>query len=209
MGPAGSLSRVRRRAAGHRSVPAAAASQEVKESKTGGGNVKWVERQLDFDFPASVYPELIERLRGTPSRLEKLVSSLPREVLVRREGEKWSIQENAGHLLDVESLFVGRLDDFESGASTLRPAEMTGRKTTEARHNDSGLSEILRRFRAGREAFIARLEAREPETFGASAMHPRLKRPMRLCDMLYFEAEHDDHHLARIGELIERFMPGQ
>lgn len=175
---------------------------------TGGGNVKWVERQFDFSFPASVYPELIERLKGTPSRLEKIVRSLPREVLVRREGEKWSIQENAGHLLDVESPFVGRLDDFESGANTLRPAEMTGRKTTEAHHNEADLSELVRRFRVGREAFVARLDALESEAFGASAIHPRLRKPMRLCDMLYFEAEHDDHHLARIEELIERFMPG-
>jgi len=32
--------------------------------------------------------------------------------------------------------------------------------------------------------------------------HPRLKTPMRLVDHLYFVAEHDDHHLARIWELL-------
>jgi hypothetical protein len=34
-------------------------------------------------------------------------------------------------------------------------------------------------------------------------LHPRLKQPMRLVDHLYFVAEHDDHHLARIWEMIE------
>jgi hypothetical protein len=29
-----------------------------------------------------------------------------------------------------------------------------------------------------------------------------LKQAMRLIDHLYFVAEHDDHHLARIWELI-------
>jgi hypothetical protein len=29
-----------------------------------------------------------------------------------------------------------------------------------------------------------------------------MKTPMRLVDHLYFAAEHDDHHLARIWELI-------
>jgi hypothetical protein len=28
---------------------------------------------------------------------------------------------------------------------------------------------------------------------------------MRLCDMMHFEAEHDDHHLARIEELVAKF----
>jgi hypothetical protein len=34
-------------------------------------------------------------------------------------------------------------------------------------------------------------------------LHPRLKQPMRLVDHLYFVAEHDDYHLARIWEMIE------
>ena len=35
-------------------------------------------------------------------------------------------------------------------------------------------------------------------------MHPRLERPMRLIDMMFFHAEHDDYHLARISELRRR-----
>jgi hypothetical protein len=34
-----------------------------------------------------------------------------------------------------------------------------------------------------------------------SLLRPRLQQPMRLVDRLYFVAEHDDHHLARIWEL--------
>jgi hypothetical protein len=43
--------------------------------------------------------------------------------------------------------------------------------------------------------------AREPHRLSASAVHPRLQQPMRLVDMLYFVAEHDDHHLARMTAL--------
>jgi len=35
-----------------------------------------------------------------------------------------------------------------------------------------------------------------------SALHPRLQTPMRLIDHLFFIAEHDDHHLAKIGMLL-------
>jgi hypothetical protein len=30
-----------------------------------------------------------------------------------------------------------------------------------------------------------------------------MQAPMRLVDHLYFVAEHDDHHLARIWELVD------
>jgi len=35
-----------------------------------------------------------------------------------------------------------------------------------------------------------------------SALHPRLGTPLRLIDHALFVAEHDDHHLARIGGLL-------
>jgi len=31
-----------------------------------------------------------------------------------------------------------------------------------------------------------------------SAFHPRLKKPMRIIDLAFFVAEHDDYHLAKI-----------
>ncbi|MHC4718524.1 MAG: DinB family protein, partial [Planctomycetota bacterium] len=60
--------------------------------------VPWTKRSFNFDFPADLYPELIERLRGTPARAEEITRSLPADVLTRRDGDTWSIQENLGHL---------------------------------------------------------------------------------------------------------------
>jgi hypothetical protein len=34
-----------------------------------------------------------------------------------------------------------------------------------------------------------------------TAVHPRLKRELRLIDLVEFVADHDDHHLAVIGAL--------
>jgi uncharacterized damage-inducible protein DinB len=165
---------------------------------------KWVGRIFDFDFPVEESSRLLERLRSTPDELETLASSLPREVLVTRDGESWTIQENAGHLMDLEPLFLGRLDDYAAGLETLRPADMTNAKTYSARHNEGDIRSILAEFRRQRNELVKRLEALEPADFGKSAMHPRLNRPMRVCDMMYFQAEHDSHHMARIRELIER-----
>jgi len=167
--------------------------------------LKWINRKFAFDFPAEIYPELLERLRGTPARLAERVGSLPSGLLVRRDGDSWSIQEHAGHLADVEELFDGRIDDYAAGLPTLRPAEMTGRKTFAANHNEKEIATVLAEFQTVRAGYLARLEGLAGETFARSAHHPRLDRPMRLCDMLFFHAEHDDYHLARITELRRKF----
>ncbi|HKD64328.1 MAG TPA: DinB family protein [Candidatus Acidoferrales bacterium] len=58
----------------------------------------WFERKFDFSFPVELYPEIIERLRGTPARLEERVENIEAGRLTARDGDKWSIQENIGHL---------------------------------------------------------------------------------------------------------------
>ena len=37
------------------------------------------------------------------------------------------------------------------------------------------------------------------------SIHPRLKVEMKPVDMMFFVAEHDDHHLASILEIKNRF----
>ena len=34
--------------------------------------VPWTQRTFDFDFPADLFPELLERLRGTLARVEEI-----------------------------------------------------------------------------------------------------------------------------------------
>ncbi len=165
----------------------------------------WVQRTFDFDFPAEDFPKYVEKLRSTPERLEKMVSNLSGEMLTRKEGETWSIQENAGHLIEVEVLFDGRLNDYEEKLTELRPADMTNKSTYSADFNALDIKAILKDFRSSREAFMQRIDLYNPEAFAHSAFHPRLKKQMRLVDMLQFQVEHDDHHLKQIEDLIERF----
>lgn len=168
-------------------------------------HLKWTDRSFQFTFPVEVYPEMVERLRGTPARLEDRVGSIAPEVLTKRDGERWSIQENAGHLLDLESLVRQRLDEYLAGAEALHAADMSNRKTYEADHNQLAMAAILRDFRVQRTQLVDRLDNLDQQTFAAVAHHPRLNAPMRLVDMLFFQAEHDDYHLARISELIRLF----
>jgi uncharacterized damage-inducible protein DinB len=162
---------------------------------------KWFEREFEFNLPVGVFPCVVERLRGTPARLEELVRSVPARVLTARRGDAWSIQEHVGHLLDLDELHEGRLEDYARRLDTLRPADLSNRKTYEAGHNSARIEDLLASFRAARESFVRRLEALDEGEVAASALHPRLRKQMRVIDMALFVAEHDDHHLATITEL--------
>lgn len=161
----------------------------------------WFERKFNFDFPAELYPNLCARLRGTPARLEELTRGLSPMILTLRPEDKWSIQENAGHMRDLEELWAARVEDYRKRVERLTPADLTNLKTHEARHNERPLDEILDGFRRARLAWLARLDDLKPDAFAQTALHPRLEQTLRLVDHLYFVAEHDDHHLARIWDL--------
>jgi uncharacterized damage-inducible protein DinB len=163
----------------------------------------WFERRFEFSFPVELYPNLLARLRGTPARVEEVLHGRSQEILVRKPQEKWSAQEHAGHLLDLEPLWLARVDDYVAGSAQLTVTDLQNRKTDEANHNASPLERILAEFRSARARLLKRVAEVDGSLFARAIPHPRLKTPMRLVDHLYFVAEHDDHHLARIWELVE------
>ena len=120
----------------------------------------------------------------------------------------WSIQENVGHLLDLEPLCAGRLDDLLAGAGHLRAADLQNRRTHEARHNEQELAQLLAGFRHARMDTVGRLDRIDSDTLTSSALHPRLEQPMTVVDLFFFVAEHDDHHLARISEIVRALSAG-
>ncbi len=171
-----------------------------------GALLPWTQRTFRFDFPVEIYPDVIERLRGLAPRVAAKVRAATPGVLTRREREgTWSIQENIGHLLDLEPLGFMRLDEYLSGVERLSPADMTNKATHEARHHDRAIDELLAEFTKERARFVARLDSLSPADFARTAIHPRLKMLMRMVDWLSFVAAHDDYHLARMTELLRMF----
>jgi uncharacterized damage-inducible protein DinB len=163
---------------------------------------RWFERKFSFDLPLSRFPNVLERLRGSPSRVEERVRSLPPATLAARHGNTWSIQENVGHLRDVEPLWIRRAEQVLAGQTELAVADLTNRGTDEANHNAAPLDTLLKEFRSLRLRLVSLLEKADASAMERTARHPRLGTPMRLIDIAFFTAEHDDHHLARITELL-------
>lgn len=163
----------------------------------------WIERKFVFDFPVSKWPDLLERVRGTPARLEERLRGLAHDILTMKPGgEGWSIQENVGHLIDLGYLPIRRIDQILAGEQGLIAADMANQKTNQARHNERILSELLAEFRVDRMKLVSKFESLAEEDWGKSGMHPRLKQPLRIVDIAYFDSEHDDYHLGRIGQLL-------
>jgi hypothetical protein len=160
-----------------------------------------MERTFRFDFPPEKFPDLLERVRGTPARVEELVRGLSRDALTRSDGAGWSIQQNIGHLIDLGYLPMRRIDQILAGEKVLIAADMANRATREADHNGREIGELLAEFRRDRGALVAKFESVDAADWGKSGIHPRLNQPFRIVDIAYFDSEHDDYHIARISEL--------
>lgn len=157
---------------------------------------RWIDRKFNFDFPLGVFPCILERLRFTPLRIKQLTSEIDNKVLSHEPNGKWSIKEHVGHLATVEQLWEKRVTQFLDREKELVAADMSNQKTVDANFNYWEIQKLVERFSTVRKNFIDRLEPLTETEVGLTALHPRLNKPMRLIDLVYFVAEHDDNELA-------------
>ncbi len=166
----------------------------------------WFDRKFDFSNPQNIMPSIIERLEGTPLRLqEKLKSIHPALYAMKPEGQ-WSILEQIGHLADLEALWQTRLHDILTGKPEMHAADLENTQTHRAGHNTKTAATLIAAFRQLRAETLHQLRQLSESDLFKTSLHPRLKTPMRLMDLFLFVAEHDDHHLAAITTLAEMLM---
>src|SRR5258708_36667988 len=114
----------------------------------------WFDSKFDFSSQVELLPNLQAGLRGTPARLEETLRGRSHETLIRKAREKWSAQEQAGHLLDLEPLWLARVDDYVAASDQLTPTDLKNRKTHEANHNARPGEQMLSEFRAARGSLL-------------------------------------------------------
>ena len=168
----------------------------------------WLEYRWAFDFPTGMFRAVLERVRGTPARLEEMLRGVPEQLLTQRPGGKWCAKEHVGHLWTVDALWQTRIGEYLRGATELTAADMTNRATGAGAYDSRPIAEILAEFRVARARTVAMLEPLSVADAGRIARHPRLGRPMRVVDLCFFSAEHDDHHLALVRELAGGVQTG-
>src|SRR5271167_2186925 len=118
----------------------------------------WFDRKFDFSFPVELHPNLCARLRGTPARLEETLRGQSHERLIEKLQQKWSAQEHAGHLLDLEPLWLARVNDYVAASAQLAATDLQNRKTDQANYNSRPLEQMLAEFRSAREMLLKRVD---------------------------------------------------
>ncbi len=164
----------------------------------------WFKRKFTPITNNGSLPSIIERLEGTPIRLEQKVLQYADEFLIQHEGDDWSIQEHTGHLLNLEWLWYARITDIINGEAYLTEADLTNAATYEAKYNEQSIEAILDAFIEVRNQLVNLLRSIKVTDLNKQSLHPRLQTPMKLIDLAYFIAEHDDHHLAMIHGLTQK-----
>jgi DinB superfamily len=162
----------------------------------------WFDRTWAFDTPVAAFPAVLERLRGTPGRAAELVAGATDGALRRHAPDAWSVKRHLGHLDDLHELDERRLGEYLSGAARLSAADPTNRRTYETDHDAAPVAVIIARFRDRRGELVSRMERLGEQEIAATAIHPRLARPLRLIDWVVFVADHDDHHLAAARQVL-------
>jgi uncharacterized damage-inducible protein DinB len=161
---------------------------------------EWFDRKFPPITDNGLLPNIIERLEGTPGRISGKIASItvfPNSQSIGR----WSIKKEIGHLLDLETLWLKRTLQIIDNNPHLEVADLTNQRTHEADHDEKDINELVETFKASRQLLVDTLRKMKEEDLNKSALHPRLGTPMKVIDLAYFVAEHDDHHLVKITAL--------
>ena len=162
--------------------------------------IQWFERNFQFGVPAGMLPFYLDRLEGTLVRIEQRVSGIPDEILSYQPEGKWSVKQHIGHLAEVDEIATKRVDEMRNGISPMSPAVFEPKQN----YNAQPVAEVLAYFRNNRTRQLEQYKNLTDHEITLSSLHPRLKVVMTPIDLAMFDAEHDDHHLVHIKEIIDR-----
>ena len=157
----------------------------------------WFERKFTFGLPVGMLPFYLERLEGTIYRLEIKLFNVSDEILSAKPDGKWSVKQNIGHLAEVDEVAGKRVEEIRSGAKKLSPAVFEPKD-----YNPMPIGDVLEYFKRNRRDNLLKYKNIAETDLLKSSLHPRLNVPMTPVDLAWFDAEHDDHHLVRINEII-------
>ena len=160
-------------------------------------SIPWFERNLKFGHPVAMLPYFLERLDGTLVRLQAKVGGMNDNILSTKCNGKWSVKQNIGHLAEVDAVVNKRMDEITSGVAIMSPAVFEPQD-----YNTWPIKKVVDYFAASRAANLAKYKSLSDEQLLQSSIHPRLKVPMTPVDLAWFDAEHNDHHLVKINEII-------
>jgi DinB superfamily len=157
----------------------------------------WFQRSFTFGLPKVMLPFYLERLEGSIYRIEAKVKGVDEKILSEKYNDKWSVKQNIGHLAEVDQVGNKRLHEMVSGVAVLSPAVFEPQD-----YNPWPIEKVVALFRQTRMANLAGYKKLNDSDVLKGSMHPRLQVRLTPVDLAWFDAEHDDHHLVKISDII-------
>jgi hypothetical protein len=149
----------------------------------------------------------LDQLIIFPTTLKDVIEKIDSKLLLDRPQQKWSIQTHVGHLLTMESLWIGRLDDFFLQRSTLRAWNGTNADTESAGFDDQNLQQILEDFQSIRNAHVNMVSKNLEVLMTRECYHERSSKTISFLDHLHWITQHDHEHLKIINDRISQWKP--
>jgi hypothetical protein len=162
--------------------------------------IPWFERELIFGKNPEMLPYFLERLEGTIIRIEAKVKGIEDKILSEKHNGKWSIKQNIGHLAEVDQIANKRIDEMVSGVAVMSPAVFEPQD-----YNPWPIEKVISFFSETRKSNLKKYASLNQNQLIKSSLHPRLKVQMTPVDLAWFDAEHDDHHLVKINNILNSF----
>jgi uncharacterized damage-inducible protein DinB len=163
---------------------------------------KWFERTFDLSFDVEQYSIIYQRLQQAPGMLNTILQNIPEPKLTYQHDGKWSVKEHLGHLALLEPLWRTRIHDILEKKPELTPTDLDNKKTSEAGFNFYTLADLLQNVADERKETLSLLDSIHVKDQHGTSLHPRMQQPMRIIDIMYFTAEHDDHHIGVIQQML-------
>lgn len=146
----------------------------------------------------------VQRLVEFPQQLSRITDGLTDAQLRFKPANEWSVIENIGHLIDIDELYVGRVDRILAEERPEFPRFEPDPLVATKGYQQMDGHALLQQFIATRQATIDGLSTIEPDELDRAGMHA-VYGEMTLRRLVDHLANHDQKHLVQIQETLATY----
>lgn len=164
--------------------------------------IKWNELNYEINTNDKL-PLILERLIGTSARIEDKVKRYSLIAIIKKQNKEWSVAEHIGHLGLLERVWSLRVKEILENKEVMSNYYISDVEFEANKFNEINVADLIAGFRIKRERLCNKIATLSSEELDYISLHPRLNKKMKIVDLAYFIAEHDDYHLAKITQLLK------
>ena len=140
-------------------------------------------------------------LEAFPGQLKAQITALDDATLRYKPTGEWSAIENVGHLIDVESLWMGRFRQMLAAENPNFPPADVDKLVRRGNYQHKDAANLLHTFAEQRAETVAFLRTLKPMHHERPGVHP-VRGPVTVGSSITILAGHDQLHTAQIIKTV-------